>query len=541
MTSSSSYESDVVVIGGGIAGIAAALELLDRGKRVVLLEVGPRERFGGLALRAFGGLFFVDSPEQRLWGIEDNAELALADWFAYGELGPDDHWPRRWAEAYVRGCTNEVRGWLHQRGVRFFPAVNWTERGYYVPGNSVPRFHLTWGTGPGIVAALLAKLAVHEAAGRLACHFEHRVEGFDQQAGRFTGCHGRNGAGEAFLARGDALVLACGGIAGDLDRVRALWPERMGTAPQQLLNGSHPDADGKLLDAVAAHGGQLNDLDQMWNYAAGVRHWQPRFPDEGLSLVPGKSALWLDYRGRRFVDPPLVGSYDTLHLVERICREQQKYSWQVMNLRIARRELAVSGAESNAALRDRKLFAFLTRIVFGDRGLVREFIEHCPDFVTAGTLVELADKMNALAGSSAIDAQLLGEEVARYDANVARPLALQNDDQLRRIAHARQYRGDRLRTCKNAKILDPKSLPLIAIRLQMLTRKSLGGLLVDAESRVLDAQGAPLAGLYAVGEAAGFGGGGMHGKRALEGTFIGGCIFSGRMAARAIASGESIA
>jgi predicted oxidoreductase len=307
-----------------------------------------------------------------------------------------------------------------------------------------------------------------------------------------------------------------------------------------MLNGSMPEADGRLLDLAENLGANITHLEKMWNYAAGVRHWEPLFPNHGLSLVPAKSPLWVNYQGRRFVDPPLVGSFDTLLLIDRICREKKKYSWQIMNRRIANKEFAVSGAEFNPAVRDKKLGAFILRLLRGNGDQVQEFIDHCPDFVTAQSVPELAQKMNALAGSNDVDPKVLERDIADYDANIERGARLQNDDQLRRIAHCRQYLGDRLRTCKNAKILDPKSMPLIAIRTQILTRKSLGGIQVDLDARVLDKTGNPIPNLFAVGESCGFGGGGMHGKRALEGTFLGGCVYSGRVAARAINTGRGV-
>jgi predicted oxidoreductase len=539
MTENGRYQADVLVIGGGLAGMVTALELLDAGKTVVLLDRASRERFGGLAMWSFGGMFFVDSPEQRKNRIRDSVDLAMRDWVRYGELDPNDVWPYRWAEAYVHRCTEEVRDWLAERGVEFFRAVNWTERGYFVPGNSVPRFHIVWGTGEGLVLPLIPRLVEHEKSGRLQLYFDHRVADLSHEAGVITGCRG-TAHGKAFEARADATVIAAGGIAGDLDRVRAILRKQWGEAPEPLLNGSMPEADGKLLDLAQSLGAKVTHLEKMWNYAAGVRHWNPIFPNHGLSLVPAKSPLWVNYEGRRFVDPPLVGSYDTLLLVDRICREEKKYSWQVMNRRIADKELAVSGAEFNPAVRDKDMLGFLMRLLRGNAKQVSEFIEHCPDFVTGHSVVELAERMNALTGTEDVDALLLSSEIADYDANIARGERLQNDDQLRRIAHTRQYLGDRLRTCNMAPILDDTAMPLIAIRTQILTRKSLGGLQVDLDARVLDETGEPLQNLFAVGESCGFGGGGMHGKRALEGTFLGGCVYSGRVAARAIATGKGL-
>jgi predicted oxidoreductase len=540
MATTSNYEAEVVVIGAGLAGMVTALELLDAGKRVVMLDAATRDRFGGLALSSFGGMFFVDSPEQRKNGIKDSVDLAMGDWVRYGELDPDDVWPYRWAEAYVNRCTEEVRDWLAERDVSFFRAVGWTERGYFVPGNSVPRFHIVWGTGEGVVLPLIPRLEAHEKTGRLQLHFGHTVDGITQEGGQVVGCHGKHGAG-SFEAKGDAVVIAAGGIAGNHDKVREVWPrDQWGEPPEPMLNGSFPEADGKLLDRAQELGANITHLEKMWNYAAGVRHWEPAFPNHGLSLVPAKSPLWMNYQGRRFVDPPLVGAYDTLMLVDRICREEKKYSWQVMNRKIANKEFAVSGAEFNPAVRDKKMVAFLLRLLQGNGEQVQEFIDHCPDFVTGNTVAELADKMNALAGTKDVDAALLERDIADYDANIARGSKFQNDDQLRRIAHVRQYLGDRLRTCNMARIVDPDAMPLIAIRMQILTRKSLGGIQVDLDAKVLNQQGDPIPNLFAVGEACGFGGGGMHGKRALEGTFLGGCVYSGRVAARAINTGQGV-
>lgn len=540
MAGKSTYEAEVVVIGGGLAGMATALDLLDAGKRVVLLDAASRDRFGGLALRSFGGMFFVDSPEQRKTRIKDSVDLAMRDWVRYGELDPADIWPYRWAEAYVHRCTEEVRGWLVGREVRFFRGVNWTERGYFVPGNSVPRFHIAWGTGEGIVLALIPHLEEHEKAGRLQLHFDHRVEGLTQEGGQVVGCHGTHSAG-SFEARGDAIVIAAGGIAGNDDKVREVWPrDQLGEPPEVMLNGSIPEADGRLFDRAEELGANVTHLEKLWNYATGIRHWEPPFPNYGLSLVPGKSQLWVNYQGRRFVDPPLVGSYDTLLLIDRICREEKKYSWQVLNRKIANKEFSISDAEFNPAVRKKKVLAFILRLLQGNGEQVQEFIDHCPDFVTAESVAELADKMNALAETDDVDAKLLAREIADYDANIERGDRLQNDDQLRRIAHVRQYLGDRLRTCNMARIFDPGAMPLIAIRTQILTRKSLGGIQVDLDARVLDKRGNPIPNLFAVGEACGFGGGGMHGKRALGGTFLGGCVYSGRIAARAIRSGRGV-
>jgi predicted oxidoreductase len=387
-----------------------------------------------------------------------------------------------------------------------------------------------------VTDALIAALRGHRHAARLTLHFNRRVEYLSKHAGRIDGAGGIDEkTGAPFEARADQVVVAAGGInGGDLARVRQHWHRDWGTPPKDLLSGSHRFADGRLHDATAAAGGVLTHLDRMWNYAAGVHHPRPRKPLHGLSLVPPRSALWLNWRGLRIGPQPLVSGFDTRRLVTEICAQQRQYSWQVMNMRIALKELAVSGAEHNPMIRDRRKLGFLRDILLGNRWLVNEMISHCPDFVTAATLSELVETMNALQGDRAVQLDAVTEAVTGYDDTIARGPHLMNDEQLRRIGALRQYRGDRIRLCKFQPINDPKALPLIAVREFIISRKSLGGIMTDLESRVLDAAGQPISGLYAVGEAAGFGGGGVHGLRALEGTFLGGCILSGRIAAASI-------
>lgn len=535
MPQPSTYQTDAVIVGGGLAGLSAALELLDRGLRVLIVDRESRERFGGQAKDSFGGIFIVDSPEQRRAGIRDSAEQALRDWHSYAQFDPGDDWPRAWASRYVERSRADVYDWLRQRGVSFFPVVHWVERGLDVPGNSVPRFHMVWGTGHGLITALLGHLREHPHRDRLQVLFRHRVERLTTEGGRVVGCEGIDElTREPFTVRADAVIVASGGLNGDLQRVRREWYKPWGAAPEQLLNGSHPSADGKLHDVVSELGGQVTHLDRMWNYAAGVQHPTPRWPMHGLSLVPPRSALWLDYRGRRFGPRAMMTSYDTRYLVEQVCKQERAYSWQVMNWRIASKELAVSGSEFNDAIRNKNLPGFLATLLLGNPGFVRHMRDFCPDVVTGRSVPELVERMNALTGEGLVEASALEAEIRQYDAAVAqgRPYA---DDQLRRLDELRQYRGDRVRICKNSRILDPKAMPLIAIRLSVLSRKSLGGIQTDLDSRVLCASGEPIPGLYAAGEAAGFGGGGVHGHRTLEGTLLGSCILTGRAAARAIA------
>lgn len=535
---------DVAIVGGGIAGIATALELLDHDCRVCLLDRDAADHLGGLARWSFGGLFFVDTPLQRFVGAEDTPELALEDWIAFAEFEPDDTWPRRWAEQYVHRCTPDVYRWLRAKGVRFLPMVQWVERGLYRPGNSVPRFHIVWGTGRGLVETLVDHLRAHPQAGRLDLRFRHRIEDLVTTNGRVTGVRGVNERTEApFEVVAEHVVLATGGICGDITRLKRHWYPAWGDPPETILNGSHHYADGTMHDAAASIGAHVTHLDRQWHYAAGVHHPDPAGkPYDALSLVPPKSALWVNHRGERIGPMPLVTGYDTRFLVEQICRQEQKYSWQILNYAIAKKELAVSGSEFNAAIRDKRPLAFLRRILRGSPDLVDTLLDTCPDFVAADSLEALVAKMNALTGTDEVDLMALRAAVTRYDRQIERGPALHNDEQLRRIAHLRRYRGDRLRTCKFQRIRDPKAGPLIAIRAFILSRKTLGGLQTDLDGRVLtppDANGQQTAipGLYAVGEAAGFGGGGVHGLRSLEGTFLGTCLLGGRLAAQAIASG----
>ena len=529
------YHSEILIIGGGIAGITTALELLDAGRSVLLLDRDEAGAFGGLARESFGGMFFVDTPEQRRSGMRDSVDLALSDWFSFAEFGENDHWPKAWATHYVQRCTEDVYQWLRQRGVSFFPVVNWVERGEFRPGNSLPRFHMVWGTGQVLTDTLIQRLRHHPQLARLQLLFGHKVEQLSWQDGRICGATGViEGDAARFEARAEVVVVAAGGINGNLDTVRQNWHPDWHTPPAVILNGSHKFADGTLHDAVAQVGGQLTHLNKMWNYAGGVHHPWPRKPQHGLSLVPSRSALWLNANGERIGPQPMVSGFDTRRLVADVCRQPGQYSWQVMNHKIARKELAISGAEFNPSIRDRKILPFLRDVLLGNRWLVNTMLEHCRDFVSAHSLPALVEKMNQLQGDQAVELAAVEAAIHGYDATIDRGSSYMNDEQLRRIAALRQYRGDRARLCKFQKILDPQAMPLIAIREFVVSRKSLGGILTDLHSRALDQSGLPIPGLYAAGEAAGFGGGGVHGLRALEGTFLGGCILTARMAARSI-------
>lgn len=524
------HSDSVIVIGGGIAGIVAALELIEGGRRVTLVDRDFESAFGGLARESFGGLLFVDTPIQRRHGIRDSVELALADWTRFGELSPIDGWPYLWAESYVEENRREVFEWLKAQGIKFLPMPQWVERN----GNSVPRWHIVWGTGQTLAQRLVDNLSRHPRRAQLTLLFRHRVEHLLVEDGRVVGCDGAHeDSGEPFEIRGSEVLVASGGINGSLEQVRRYWPREWGAPPVELLNGAHRFADGLLHGAVARLGGQIAHLDRMWNYAAGVRHWQPRKPHHGLSLVPPRGALWLNANGRRF-EPPLLAGLDTSAQVARIAALGGT-SWQVLNYRIALKELAVSGAEFNPSIRERRPLAFLRDMLFGNRWLVDTLLANCPDIVAADTLPDLVRKMNQL-GDQPVSLGDVTQALEAYDGAIRRRDL--SEPQLANIATARQWKGDRLRTANLEAILDPAAGPLIAIRERIISRKSLGGMVTDLRGRVLDNLGVPIPGLYAAGEATGFGGGGMNGRRALEGTFLGGCIYSARRAARALCGVE---
>lgn len=548
------HDSEVLIIGGGLAGIVCALQLLDRANppRILLLDRDEAAHFGGLAKESFGGLLMVDTPLQRRQKLRDSPGLALQDWLAFGgfddasmQPGHPFYWPRQWAEHYLNDSREHLYHWLSERGVGFLPLPLWVERGMgpgasgAVRGNSVPRWHVVWGTGQGLVAALLRRLERHPRRDRLTLRFGHRVESLLTTDGAVSGCRGvREGEHglQDFEARAPLVVIAAGGInGGDLSLARRHWhPDWGAQAPASLLNGSHRFADGSLHRAAAAAGAQLTHLQNQWNYAAGIAHWRPRKPGHGLSLVPPKSALWLNARGERIM-PALVSGFDTRDLVTQVCAQPGGTSWQLMNRRIALKELAISGAEFNPSIRDRRKLGFVLDILRGNRWLLGELLAHSSDVVTARTLDELADRMSALQGAPEVRVDTLRAVVEHYDAEVAKGAASQDPQRLA-VAQLRQWKGDRLRTCAAARILDAKAMPLIAIREHIISRKSLGGIQTNLASQVLGADGRPLAGLYAIGEAAGFGGGGMNGLRGLEGSFLGGCIYSAQRAARVMAA-----
>jgi predicted oxidoreductase len=540
MSGSADRQTEVVIAGGGLAGIVTAYELLDHGRRVLLIDKDTPAKFGGLAKESFGGVHMIGTPHQRRLGLKDSPELAWRDWQSVAHYEMNDRWPREWGRFYCENSIEYIFEFLDRKKIKFLPLVNWPERGLYAPGNSIPRWHIVWGTGFEIIERLLSALDAHPRRSNLEILFDTEVCGIEMTNGRVSGVRSRAMPGGApFRVNAEHTVIASGGICGgDLSKLRANWYKPWGDPPARILNGAHIYGDGKLHDAVAGIGGSVTNLDLHWHYAAGIHHPARRRPGDGLSLVPPRSALWLNARGERIMTPGPMPVYgDTRHLVASVLSQPGQYSWQVMNWKIAIKELAVSGCDYMTAFRYKRRLGLISGVLFGNKDLVKRLMHDCPDDIAvADSLDRLMDEMDArsLYGLT-INREAMTSTIRAWDDMIARGPAFHNDDQLRRIASARSYRGDRIRTCNFQKILDPKARPLIAIREFILARKSLGGIQTDLQCRVLRASdGEPIAGLYAVGEAAGFGGGGIHGKGSLEGTFLGGCVLSGRMAGRSI-------
>ncbi|MBN9632828.1 MAG: FAD-binding dehydrogenase [Actinobacteria bacterium] len=543
-------EPDCIVVGAGLAGLVAASELLDAGKTVTIVDQEPAASLGGQAFWSFGGLFLVDSPEQRRMGVHDSLALARQDWFGSAAFDRDeDHWPRQWAEAYLQFAAGEKRAWLHEKGVRFFPVVGWAERGDGTSGghgNSVPRFHITWGTGPGVVEPFVRRVQEGARTGQARLLHRHRVDELIVEAGRVAGVRGeilkpdaaRRGAPSNrerigdFELRAPAVVVASGGIGGNHELVRAAWPERLGTPPDFMLSGVPAHVDGRMLGIAEKAGAHLINGDRMWHYTEGIQNWDPIWQRHGIRILPGPSSLWLDARGDR-LPAPLFPGFDTLGTLEHLRRTGSDYSWFILTQKIIEKEFALSGSEQNPDLTGKDFGLLTKRVGPGAPGPVEAFKQKGADFVVADTLDELLAGMQRLSDVP-LDLDLVTRHVRERDRELDNDFG--KDLQLAAVRAARAYRGDKLiRVAAPHKLTDPKAGPMIAVKLHILTRKSLGGIETDLDGRVLSADGTAVPGLYAAGEASGFGGGGVHGYRALEGTFLGGCLFSGRQAGRAIA------
>jgi predicted oxidoreductase len=544
-------DADVVVVGAGLAGVVAAAEAADAGRTVVLLDQEGEQSLGGQAFWSLGGLFLVDSPEQRRMGVKDSHELAWQDWLGSAQFDrEEDRWPRAWAEAYVDFAAGEKRSWLRGMGHRIFPVVGWAERGdgrAEGHGNSVPRFHLTWGTGPGIVEPFERRVRAHVATGRIAFAFRHRVDGLVVDQGTCVGVHGRvlepsdvdRGRASSrvelddFEVRGGAVVVTSGGIGGNHDLVREAWPARLGSPPATMVAGVPAHVDGRMLGITQDAGANLINPDRMWHYVEGIRNWDPIWENHGIRILPGPSSLWLDATGERLPAPYFPG-FDTLGTLSHLRTTGYDHSWFVLTQKIIEKEFALSGSEQNPDLTGKDVKLLLSRLKKGAPGPVEAFKKHGEDFVVADSLTELVAGMNRIGDGPVLEEASLRRLIEARDREIDNTFT--KDAQVTAIRGARTYRGDKLiRVAAPHKILDPQAGPLIAVKLHVLSRKTLGGLETDLQGRCLRADGTPFPGLYAAGEVNGFGGGGMMGYNALEGTFLGGCLFSGRVAGRAAA------
>ncbi len=555
-------DADVIVIGAGLAGLTATAELARAGRRVLVLDQEPESNMGGQAFWSFGGLLLVDSPEQRRMGIKDSYELAWQDWQGSAFFDRDvddpageDYWAYRWARAYVDFASGEKRSWLHAMGMRWLPLLGWAERGGYLAdghGNSVPRFHITWGTGPAVMAPFERRVRAAAGAGRVGLRFRHRVDELTVTGGAVDGVRGailepsqavrgarssRTETGE-FELHAPAVIVTSGGIGGNPDLIRRYWPTRLGPPPDRMICGVPEYVDGRMLAITEQAGGRVVNRDRMWHYTEGVQNWDPIWAGHGIRILPGPSALWFDARGQRFPAPNFPG-FDTLGTLAAICATGFDYSWFVLTQKIIEKEFALSGSEQNPDLTGKDLKLTLGRVRPGAPAPVEAFKQRGADFVVARTLPELVAGMNKLTAEPLIALADLERQIVARDREIDNPFT--KDLQIMAIRNARRSRGERLaRIATPHKILDPKAGPLIAVRLSILTRKTLGGLQTDLSGRALSLAGGPVPqpvpGLYAAGEAAGFGGGGMHGYRSLEGSFLGGCLFSGRQAGRAAAT-----
>ncbi len=554
-------DADVIIVGGGLAGLAAADELVRTGRRAILLDQEDSESLGGQAWWSFGGLFLVDSPEQRRMGVKDSLDLAWRDWTGSARWDrldgafPEDEWAARWARAYVEFAAGEKRSWLRQRGIRLTPMVGWAERGDGSAsghGNSVPRFHVAWGTGTGVSEPFALRAREAASQGKLTLRHRHRADALIVEAGRVTGVSGKvlapssPGRGRPssrtpvgdFSLKAQAVLVASGGMGGDHGQVRRFWPARLGAPPARMLSGVPAHVDGRMLDIAGEAGARLVNQDRMWHYVEGIRNFDPVWPDHAIRILPGPSPMWFDALGRRLPFPALPG-YDTVSTLKHLRTTPDiahfNHSWFIVTRRILEKEFALSGSEQNGDITSKDLWRVLrTRLGSGATPEVEAFKTRGADFVVADDLETLVARMNTLTDTALLPPALIRSQIEARDAQIGNPYS--KDAQVAGIHNARRYRGDRLaRVARPHRILDPKAGPLIGVKLHVLTRKSLGGIQTDLSARVLTPEGPPLEGLYAAGEAAGFGGGGLHGYNALEGTFLGGCLFTGRTAGRAIA------
>ncbi len=524
-------QSDLIIIGAGIAGLVCALEALRQGKSVRIIDAQNRDQCGGLARVAFGGMMLVDTPEQVSKGIKDSAELAYRDWCSFANFTENDEWSKKWAKFYIENSVSEIYEYVHSLGVKYLPAVNWVERGTYTSGNTVPRYHILWGASLRLITQIKNHLSEFEGS-LLSYQFETKATQLIKNNNIVVGCIASSNQQDNIEYYAEHTVIATGGFTGNLNMVKNHWPTNWKAPMDGLLNGTHPTNDGKMHEQVESIGGVTSNMQNMWNYAAGIPNPNPDFENHGLSLIPSRSALWVDHNGTRIGPEPLVAGFDTLKMCQQINDLQLPHSWQIMNRKIALKELAISGCEHNTAIRDRKIFSLLKDLVFGNKTLLNKMLNESDHFIIADDLNSLTTKMNQLTSDHSMSVKKLSLSLDKYDDMIKRGPKFWSDDQLRRIMEVRTWGTDRMRTCY------PKPIqtngPLIAVKLNLITRKCLGGIKTDLNCRVLDPMDKPIEGLLAIGEAAGFGGGGASGQRSLEGTFLSGCILTARQAARSL-------
>jgi len=553
-------DADVIVVGAGLAGLVATHELTSRGKRVALVDQENAANLGGQAFWSFGGLFLVDSPEQRRMGIKDSLELAWSDWRGsaqFDRTDDEDAWAVKWARAYVEFAAGEKRSWVLGHGIKFLPTVGWAERGDLRAdghGNSVPRFHVAWGTGTGVVEPFTNSALAAAGQGQVVFYHRHRVDELLISGGTATGVRGtvltpdnsprgvqsnRDPLND-FELSAQAVIVTTGGIGGDHEIVRRNWPQRMGSAPKSMITGVPAYVDGRMLDIAAASGVRLVNRDRMWHYTEGIQNWDPIWPGHAIRILPGPSSMWFDALGRRLPQPYLPG-YDTLGTLRYLRTtpdiSEYDYSWFILTQKIIEREFALSGSEQNPDITSKDRAGVLKDRLLskGAPAPVEAFKKHGADFVVSDTLEDLVAKMNALTDEPLLDIETIRAQIEARDLQIANPYS--KDAQVQGIRNSRRYIGDRIgRTAAPHRILDPAAGPLIGVKLHILSRKTLGGIQTDLSSRALGNDGVPIDGLYAAGEVAGFGGGGVHGYNALEGTFLGSCLFSGRTAGRSAAA-----
>ncbi|AVS03773.1 TPA: FAD-binding dehydrogenase [Staphylococcus aureus] len=548
-------QKNIFIIGSGLSGLVAATELIKKGHKVTMLDQEARQAMGGQAYWSFGGLFLVNSKIQRRLGVKDSYELALNDWFGtaqFDRLETEDYWSKKWAEAYVHFATYEKESYLKSMGIKLTPMLGWAERGGSLAsghGNSVPRFHITWGTGPGLINPFIDYVLKKEKEGQFRFLSRHQVTHIDIQNNQIKGISGNIlepsdvNRGEAssreiidtFAYDVDDLVISTGGIGANHDMIKKNWPKRLGPPPNYMIQGVPDSTDGKMIELTETLGVNIVNKDRMWHYTEGIHNYSPIWTNHGIRIIPGPSSIWLDAKGSRMSTPDFPG-FDTLHSLETITKTGYDYSWFVLTEDIIKKEFALSGSEQNPDITNKDIKLLIKeRLKSNVTGPVNAFLEKGEDFVVADNLETLVERMNQLTKEDLLDYHQIKAEIESRDLQINNKFM--KDPQVASIHNARKFLGDRfIRTAKPHKILDKNKL--IAVKLHLISRKTLGGIQTNLDGQAFNQQNQLIEGLYAAGEASGFGGGGVHGYRALEGTFLGGCIFSGIRVAKGISKSK---